>query len=183
MKLVTDLDELKRLSEEKEEENWGFRSFLKSGIIPSKKIDVIAQRLYAEVEAKIDCKSCGNCCRSLETVVNEKDIPRLSKHLKLSRQEFEEKYLVKNEDDKLILNKIPCPFLEEGNHCSIYSLRPADCSSYPHIQKKSLVPRLISIIHNCSVCPIVYNMYEQLKSEIWAMNDDGDDFPDEFDDY
>ncbi|MCP5046918.1 MAG: YkgJ family cysteine cluster protein [bacterium] len=181
MKLIIDLEEIKQLSEEHEEENWGFRSFLKSGVIPSRKIDAIAQRLYAEVESQIDCTQCGNCCRSLETVFTGEDILQFSKQFKLTRLKFEEKYLEKNEDDKYILNKIPCPYLE-GKMCSVYDSRPGDCDSYPHIYKKSLVPRLISIIHNCAVCPIVYNLYERLKSEIWDMSDDPDE-PGEFDDF
>jgi Fe-S-cluster containining protein len=179
MDLITDLEEIKRLSEEKEEENWGFRSFLKSGVITTKKIDLIAKQLYKKIASKIDCTECGNCCRALETQVKESDIDSLAKHLKLSVEEFKSQYVIENQEGKLLINKMPCPFLS-GNKCSVYSARPEDCRSYPHIQNKSIVPRLISMIHNCSVCPIVYNFYEELKQEIWSMNDgfdvDEDDY-------
>jgi Fe-S-cluster containining protein len=180
MKLVTDLDEIKRLSRQKEEENWGFRSFLKSGVISNKKIDLIAQKLYKQIVARVDCKACGKCCNVTETKVKEEDIEPLSKRLNLSREEFEAQYLVTDHEGKSIINKMPCPFLE-GKECSVYEDRPESCHSYPHILNKSLVPRLINVIKNCAVCPIVFNLYEQLKSEIWSMNDSFDDFDE--DDY
>lgn len=179
MKLVTDIGDIKKLARKKEEENWGFRSFLKSGLISSKKIDLITQKIAKEVEEKIDCTACANCCKEKEIIVNEKDIERLSKKLKLSREEFETKYLVKNQDDKFIFNKSPCPFLKD-DRCTVYDIRPEYCRSYPHFQKRSLVPQSIRVLKNTSVCPIAYNVYEELKKEIWAMNDDFDDVEEDY---
>jgi Fe-S-cluster containining protein len=179
MKLVTDIDEIKKLAREKEEEDYGFRSFLKSGLISPKKIDLITQKIYKEVAEQIDCTKCANCCKEKAIVINEEDIRRFREKLGMSRRKFEEKYLVKNQDDKYIFNKSPCPFLKD-DLCTIYDFRPEYCQSFPHILKKSLVPQAIRVIKNTSVCPIVFNLYEELKQEIWAMNDDFDDIEDEF---
>jgi uncharacterized protein len=170
MDLIIDLEEIKRLSKEKEEENWGFRSFLKSGVISTKKIDLIAKQLYKKIASQIDCTKCGNCCRVLETKIKEKDIQTLAKLFKITVDEFRAQYVMETQEGKLVINKMPCPFLK-GKKCSVYDSRPEDCRSYPHIQNKSIVPRLISMIHSCSICPIVYNFYEELKLEIWSMND------------
>ena len=58
------------------------------------------------------------------------------------------------------------PLLKE-NLCTTYPCRPADCRSYPHIQKKDFVFRLNQAILNCSVCPIVVNVFELLKRDLW----------------
>ncbi|MBN1676299.1 MAG: hypothetical protein JXR37_34970 [Kiritimatiellae bacterium] len=42
-----------------------------------------------------------------------------------------------------------------------------DCRSYPHLHKKPFVARLTQAYSNCSVCPIVYNVYEELKKRLW----------------
>ena len=44
--------------------------------------------------------------------------------------------------------------------------------------KKNFTSRLMGVIGNCSVCPIVFNVYELLKGEIWykLFSDDFSDF-------
>ena len=61
----------------------------------------------------------------------------------------------------------PCPFLKE-NSCTCYTFRPSDCRSYPHLHKNDFTSRLMDVIENSSLCPIVYNMYESLKEELWG---------------
>ncbi len=180
MKLETDIKTIKRLTKVKEDENLSFRSFLKSGDISSQKIDLIAHKIYEQIITRIDCKTCANCCKVSETLLSEQDIAVLAAHLKLSQTEFEAQHVVNNEDGKKKLAKTPCFFLR-GNVCSIYDSRPAECRSFPHIQDKSLLPRLIRLIHNCEVCPVVFNLYEELKKEIWSMNDSFEDPEDEED--
>ena len=90
----------------------------------------------------------------------------LATHLSISENEFEEQYLIKDEDGDITFRATPCPFLS-GNSCSVYEGRPDDCRSYPHLHKKDIVFRLMGVVFNCSVCPIVFNVYEQLKIELW----------------
>jgi Fe-S-cluster containining protein len=78
-----------------------------------------------------------------------------------------EKYLEAHEEPgKFIFKKPPCPFLAD-NLCSNYEFRPKDCKSFPHLQKKDFVFRLWSVVENCSICPIVFNVYEYLKDRLW----------------
>lgn len=178
MKLVIDIDQIKMLASKKEADNWGFRSFLKSCDIPSTRIDSIALRIYNQVAAQIDCTTCGNCCKEVSPILKVPDITRLANELKITEEEVKEKFLVKDDKETggFTFNRKPCPFLE-GTVCSVYGSRPSDCRSYPHLDKKGVKSRTISIIHNCSICPIVFNFYEALKSEIWSMADE--DFDDE----
>jgi hypothetical protein len=45
--------------------------------------------------------------------------------------------------------------------------RPNDCRLFPHLHKKGFVFRLIQVVENCSICPIVFNVFERLKQELW----------------
>ncbi|MBW1737720.1 MAG: hypothetical protein JRJ69_09220 [Deltaproteobacteria bacterium] len=51
--------------------------------------------------------------------------------------------------------------------CSHYELRPEACRSFPHLHKEEFVSRLMGVIQNYAVCPIIFNVYERLKNELW----------------
>jgi Fe-S-cluster containining protein len=92
---------------------------------------------------------------------------RLAKGLGISIAQLKENFLVEYDTpEKYRFSTMPCPFLKD-NLCSQYEYRPDDCMSYPHVHKKDFTSRLMGIVWNCSVCPIVYNVYEELKREIW----------------
>jgi len=79
--METDLNRIKELSEKKEDENWKFRSFLKVCNIPSEKIDSIVRKLYWQVSSQIDCKTCVNYYKELDTTLDQEDMEKLSKGL------------------------------------------------------------------------------------------------------
>ncbi|MBA7537581.1 hypothetical protein ES705_29850 [subsurface metagenome] len=164
--METDLSKIRKLSKEKEDENWEFRSFLKGCDISEEKIDSIVHKLYQKVSSEINCKTCANCCKETQPVLNQEDIEKFSKCLGISVAQFKDQYLAKDEDpEKFVFNKKPCPFLK-NNLCSHYTYRPNDCRSYPHLHKSGFIFRLMNVIANCSICPIVFNVYEYLKDEI-----------------
>jgi len=68
--------------------------------------------------------------------------------------------------DAYCFRQKPCPFLQ-NNRCTVYDARPDDCRSFPHLHKDEFVFRLIQVVNNCSVCQIVYNVFEWLKEELW----------------
>lgn len=78
MKIETDLNIIKKLSQEKDEENWNFRAFLKRYNASLEEIDKMVCGLYETVSAQIDCTTCANCCRKVHPILNHKDIRRLS---------------------------------------------------------------------------------------------------------
>lgn len=170
-KLITDLKEIKKLAALKEDENWRFRCYLKGCDIGVGKLDAIVHDLNTEVSAQIDCQTCGNCCRVMHPILQEKDIARLADHLAMSSEEFKDTYLLLDEDGDFIFRASPCPFLSD-NSCTVYSARPEDCRSYPHLHKKEFVSRVSGVFANCSCCPIVYNVYEMLKDEVQGDTDD-----------
>lgn len=164
--IETDLNKIKKLLIEKEDENWKFISFLKNCDMPSEEIDSVVHKLYKKISSEIDCKKCANCCKEMKPVLDIKDIQKLSKGLDLSVSLFKSKYLTKDgESENYVFNKNPCPFLK-ANLCSNYALRPEGCKSYPYLHNSVFSSRLINVIVNFSICPIVFNVYECLKDEI-----------------
>lgn len=185
------LTKIHRLSQKKEEENWKFRSFLKG--CDYEKIDLIVQKLYQQISSQIDCKICANCCKESQPILSKNDIETFSKGLGISSSQLKEQYLQNSEElveesveyiEKLEMNvsrctqgfefnSIPCPFLKD-NLCTNYACRPKDCVSYPHLHKEHFLHRLTGVIENYSICPIVFNVYEALKNEVWHWEEEND---------
>lgn len=150
------------ISRKNEKKNRDFRAALKFKNLPDKKIDSIVNELNEKFSSEIDCKTCANCCARISPILRNDDIDQISKLLRIKPSVFIKTYLYEDEDKDLVFKDSPCPFLK-NNECSIYEDRPSDCKSYPHLHKKRFISNLMSVIHNCSICPIVFNVYEELK--------------------
>jgi len=169
MKIETDLKKIEKIARKNEDENWEFRSFLKGSHMEIDEMDFLVHRLFELVSKEIDCKMCANCCRTVSPGLDQEDIARLSQGLRMDTEGFKQQFLMKDEknfSEEWIFNKKPCPFLK-GNLCSHYELRPESCRSFPHLHKEEFVFRLLGVVNNYAVCPIVFNVYEQLKNELW----------------
>lgn len=160
--LELNLEKIEKLGFLKEDENFKFRSYLKGQ--NTKKIDKIVQRLNSEISNRIDCTTCGNCCMKLKPCINEEDILRLSHRLNRTPQQIKNDYIEREEGEHSFKN-FPCSFLKEKK-CTIYEDRPEDCRSFPHLHKKRFISRLWGVIENYSICPIVFNVLEKLKTEL-----------------
>lgn len=167
MKLETNLSKIKRLARVRDDENWDFRAYLKELPFSARKIDAVVQETLREVSTGIDCTQCGNCCREMQPVLIPADIKRLARETGLGPKDFTARYL-KNAPaghSGMIFKSRPCPFLKD-NRCSVYEARPRDCKSYPHLHRRAFVQRTMQAISNYAVCPIVFNTYEGLKSQL-----------------
>ena len=177
MAIETDLKHIAKMAIERETENWQFRTFLKELDMTTKEIDAIVHQITAEVTAQIDCTKCANCCQQIRPILGKKDVSEFALGLKMPVPQLKEKYLRPASDtpSKYEFSELPCPFLKD-KLCSNYGCRPQDCRSYPHLHKAEFVSRSWGVVENYGVCPIVFNVYERLKAELW--NDDGleDDF-------
>lgn len=158
--IETDINAIIRHCKSKpiEKENMKFSEFLKSDEFDQE----IFIKIVDEITKQIDCTKCANCCKVLGIVLNELDIERISKHLKLTKEEFISKYLVKN-DNELKIKQLPCPFLKDNN-CSIYEIRPKTCREYPNLDK-DVSDRCQQFFSNAEICPIVFNVLENAKEE------------------
>ena len=157
-----DLEKIEELGKLLEDQNLEFRAFLK-GQNPDK-IDKIVQRLNFEISNQIDCTTCGNCCMKLKPFITEQDIKTLSQRLSFSPQQVNDDYIEIDEGNQYFKN-LPCSFLKEKK-CTVYNDRPEDCRSFPHMHKRNFISRLWGVIENYSICPIVFNVFERLKTEL-----------------
>ncbi len=161
--MIFDLHEIKKISEEKKKENLRFISFLKGQ--NSARIDILVHELNTFHISIIDCTQCGNCCVYLRPILAESDIDILIKTLNVSRGKFKKAYVMTDEEGDMLFKKLPCAFLR-GKKCSLYESRPEDCSSYPHLYKDDFTSRLYGIFENYAICPIVFNVVEELKKKL-----------------
>jgi len=172
MHLEIDPKKVEKLAARQEDANWRFRSFLKGIDLDSEEVDAVVHRLYARVAEEIDCLSCSNCCREIIPTLWEEDIARLAGALEISREETVKRFLVPEEDEgTFTFRDTPCPLLS-GNRCTVYESRPDDCRSFPHLHKEGFVYRAMQAVRNCSICPIVFNVFELLKVELWRYPDE-----------
>jgi uncharacterized protein len=128
--------------------------------------DRLVHRLHDEIFSRIDCLSCGNCCKTLGPRIINQDIDRLSKHLKIKQNIFIEKYLKIDEDNDYVFKSMPCPFIDNENYCMVYSERPKACREYPHTNRRKFHQLLDITLKNTFTCPAVFEIVEELKRKI-----------------
>jgi hypothetical protein len=82
------------------------------------------------------CTRCGNCCRNhgdyTHVYLAPTDVSAIARHLGMPETDFLARYC-QAEDGwvTLRMDSPACPFLEQGNGCAIYSVRPAQCAAWP----------------------------------------------------
>ena len=163
--MLTDLIQIRQLGEKKRPENERFRRYLKS----HDHSDRILRRIAEEVQGQIDCTQCAECCRVATAKLSERDVERLARHLRISRDRFLAQYTMQGPEEGLILKRSEesgCVFLE-GNSCAVYEARPETCQRFPHVVRGngSIASRMWEFVDRACYCPIVYNSLEAFKQE------------------
>jgi Fe-S-cluster containining protein len=162
--VVTDLVEIRRLGELKKQENLDFRRYLSAHHYPIEPF----QRLASDIQSRIDCKACANCCRHTLVPVTQTDIEAVAAHLNMDAEDVRRKYTVADPaapTARILLNAADaCVFLD-GNLCVIYQARPALCRSFPNLAPRptSTGGTVAALSRHAALCPIVYNALEAYK--------------------
>lgn len=165
MKLITDLQEISRISELQRKENFDFRAKIKWESESPEALDTLVNKVQRDVSSRIDCKKCANCCKIFDILLTDRDIKRLATAMSMGVEEFQAQFVKKNNKDRNLYFKTkPCPLLREGA-CTQYEFRPDVCREYPHLDKPGFLGRTLNVIENSSTCPIVFNVWEQLKDK------------------
>jgi Fe-S-cluster containining protein len=144
-------------------ENDSFIQFLKNH--ESDAIDKAVHRLNDTIAPRIDCTTCGNCCKTLMIVVEEEEAEVLSSHLHISRTDFDYQYVEKGSNGMMLVNTIPCTFLS-NNKCTVYEHRFAGCKEFPALHLSQVKQRLFTLFMHYDRCPIIFNVIENLKKEL-----------------
>ena len=129
---------------------------------PPKKIEAITAQVEKDVWKEIDCLSCANCCKTMTPTFTNTDIKRIARHFNQTTDEFKKQWLKKDRIGDWINKTEPCQFLNlKDNKCSIYEIRPVDCSGFPHLPK-----RMKDFVHvhkqNIEYCPATYKLVEKM---------------------
>ena len=82
------LEQLPKLSKETLPQTQKYFKMLKRRT--PKNLDVVMKELHEDEFKKTDCLSCGNCCKTTSPIFTDKDIERISKHLKIKERNFVE---------------------------------------------------------------------------------------------
>ncbi|KAA3619019.1 MAG: YkgJ family cysteine cluster protein [Flavobacterium sp.] len=133
---------------------------------PPKHLDSLMQELHDEEFRRTDCLECANCCKTTGPLFTDKDITRISKHLKMKPQKFIEAYLRIDEENDYVLQNVPCTFLGSDNYCSIYDVRPKACREFPHTDRKKFQQISNLTLKNVAICPAAFNIVEEMKRRL-----------------
>ncbi len=133
-----------------------------------KGLDKLSVELDKEVWAETDCLSCANCCKTMTPTFTKEDIKRISAYFKQTPKEFTDKWLFKERGTGDMMNKKqPCQFLNlKDNKCSIYEIRPVDCSGFPHHTKKHFTEWVHVYKQNVEYCPATYKLVEKMMERV-----------------
>ncbi|MEI7471687.1 MAG: YkgJ family cysteine cluster protein [Chitinophagaceae bacterium] len=118
-----------------------------------------------EVWKEVDCLSCANCCKTMTPTFTKADIKRIAAHFQQTPEAFTEQWLYKDRGGDMMNKKQPCQFLNlKDNKCSIYAIRPIDCSGFPHLTKSNIKDYAHVHKQNVEYCPATYKMVEKMKA-------------------
>lgn len=159
-----ELASLPQRAKDTHKENKQFLAKLKRK--PPKKLDYLMQELHDAEFQNTDCLQCANCCKTTGPLFTDKDVERISRFLKMKPSKFEDVYLRRDEDNDLVLQNVPCPFLDNENYCMIYEVRPKACREFPHTDRKKFYQINHLTLKNVAICPAAFNIVEKLKTHL-----------------
>jgi len=91
-------------------------------------------RINVATPIRFKCQQgCSSCCKSGGVVlISDEDVPKISKYLKLSIEDFLKRYTKKDGKKIFLIDREinDCIFLEDDK-CQIYPVRPAQCKTFP----------------------------------------------------
>ena len=158
---MINITELKKLANKKENENYRFRTYLKEHA-DEEELDEQFKKLHNKYFKIYDCSKCRNCCRKLGISMNEDELNKICNYLNLDKVKFKNERLNENYGEYSFKNK-KCEFLDKCNNCIIKDCLPSTCREYPYTNKEERLFSLLTIINNASICPVVYEILEELK--------------------
>ena len=152
--------DVKDIEEKKIDENYKFRRYLKV-YADEKTLDKQFKNLHNKYFKDFDCAKCRNCCKELGISMTEYELKKICKEYNYDIDELKNKALTENYGEYIAR---PCPFLK-GSKCNLDKFKPQSCIDYPYTDKPERLFSLLTIVSNSKVCPVVYQILEDLKKE------------------
>jgi uncharacterized protein len=166
--IVSDPTSTERRAVELAQQNVRFRVWIKGfDDLDDTDLDSLVRATADEVWEHIDCQSCGRCCRLDEITVDQKDIARLARRLKMTGVEFTRRY-IRSTQGEMGMKAAPCPFFG-ASKCTVYEHRPQTCRDFPFLHSSGFRYRLLVLIEFSPLCPVIFNTLEVLKRRMgWS---------------
>ena len=134
---------------------------------PPRGLDAMAVQADGVIWAETDCLACANCCKTMTPTFTDKDVKRISAHLSMTEEAFRKKWLKKDRQGDWVNTQQPCQFLNlKDNKCSIYEVRPKDCSGFPHHTRRRMVDYIHVFKQNIEYCPATYRMVQKMMEKV-----------------
>ncbi len=162
---MLDPQEVNVQARKKEKENMKFRTFLKNHA-DEDTLDKQFLELHQKLFDGYDCSQCRNCCKMYSGSIPGEDIGRDAAYLHMTEEAFIKRYLCRNSITgayETIHN--PCDFLQENGECLLGECKPENCVKYPYTDQPERLWSLYSVLEAVKVCPVAFEIYEQLKEE------------------
>ena len=132
-------------------------------------IDALAKKINGEAFREIDCLKCANCCKTMAPTFKKVEVTRIAGHLGMTYESYFKKYLKIDKDGDIMNRNTPCQHLGKDNKCSIYDIRPSDCSGFPHTHKRDFVEFIPEThVQNLDFCPATFFVVEKMFEKINA---------------
>jgi hypothetical protein len=105
---------------------------------------------------RFTCTGCGDCCTGAPGFVwvNREEIADMARKVKLSPEEFEERYVRKVGIRKSLVEyeNGDCVFFDANSRkCAVYEARPRQCKTWPFWQSNMASEKTWR--ETCEVCP------------------------------
>lgn len=98
--------------------------------------------------------------------IPREDIRKDAEYLQMTEEAFIKQYLSTNSViGSYETIHTPCDFLQENGECLLGDCKPYNCVKYPYTDQPERLDSLYSVLEAVSVCPVAYEIYEQLKKD------------------
>jgi Fe-S-cluster containining protein len=97
----------------------------------------MSRTTWFENGLQFECISCGDCCKThgeyAFVYLSAEDVNRISAYLNMPRIDFLNTFCAVDADGDIHLKDLSgdCSFLEFGNCCRVYPVRPKQCETWP----------------------------------------------------
>jgi len=168
MTLITDLDEIKTLVAQRQDEFEVMRYMLQlDDDLNDTQLDKLIDTIATPIIEAIDCTQCANCCRSLDVYLTQSDASNLAAHLDIPLRDITLQYIDTDTAPAVEewgkFRHQPCALLD-GKRCAVYTHRPDTCRRYPQFTPDFRWV-LDDLIEGAAVCPIIYNVLSEVAQQ------------------
>ena len=126
---------------------------------------VLQEQINTTIRDFSDCSICNLCCIDGILYLDEADIKKISKYLKINPKTLIEQYTTYKPKTGQIKINMPCSFLK-NNRCIIYQVRPKVCQNYPvFVQNNDII--YVYGLETCAKSTLFFEIYSDFLEKYY----------------